>query len=190
MMGALREGFAGQQESTGLAIRLSAQHPHAVTGESLLHLLIQISGVKRLDEKTVGAGLETGRHLLRTGVGTDDQDRHIPGEWAVAETANEIERVEAGKRSVHEDQVKGTLSGLMETFLLAAGNHDVASTGPFEYDADSLEGDWIVVYNQHITEAIGARGNGNRAFDLPGGRRLGGRLGPVDIGARHAGIIA
>jgi len=190
MMGALREGFAGQQESTGLAIRLSAQHPHAVTGESLLHLLIQISGVKRLDEKTVGAGLETGRHLLRTGIGTDDEDRHVLGTRAVAETANEMKRVEVRERGIHEDQVKGTLIGLTETFIVATSHHDLASTGPFEDDADSLEGGGVVVDGQDIAKAIGARSDGNGASGLPWGWLLGGRSGPVDIGARHAGIIA
>jgi hypothetical protein len=190
MMGTLRKGFVEQPGSIGLAAGLFLEHPHAVTGEGLLNLLVEVARIEGLDEKAIGTGLETGCHLLRAGIGAGDEDRNVLCERATAQSADQMKRVDVRERGVQQNEVKGAFIGLAEAFVLAASDHDVASAHPFKNDTDSLEGSGVVVHDQNVAKAVGARCDGHGALGLPTGRRLGGRMGLVDIGARHAGIIA
>jgi len=161
-----------------------------VAGEGLLNLLVEVASIKRFDKKAVCAGLEAGRHLLRPGICTDHEDGNVLGGWAAAQRADQMERVDVGQGSVEQDEIKGPLIGLVQTFVVAVGDNDVAAPSSFQDNADRFEGGGIVVHNQDVAKAVGTRCGGHGTLGLLGGRRLGDRMGPIDIGARHAGIIA
>jgi hypothetical protein len=146
--------YEAHQERGGLATRLFLEHAHAVTGEGLLHLLIEVAGVEGLDEKAIGAGFKTGGHLFGASVGADYEDWDFLRARAAAQAADQVGRIHIGQRGVQQDEVKGERIGLAQTFILASGDDYVAPARPLENSADGLQGGGIVIDDQDMTEAV------------------------------------
>lgn len=167
-----RKRFPYRLGQVMLASGLFLEHAHMVARDGLLHLLVEVAGVKGFDEKAIGAGLETGCHLFRACIGTDDQNRDILCARATTKAADQVGRVHIGERRIEQDQVKTKCVSLLQAFFLAASNHNMASAGSFEDGSNSFQGGGIVVHHQDVAKAVGIGCNGKRAFGLLVSRRL------------------